>query len=387
MTILEEARALRAYLTGLRRDLHRHPELSWQETRTQALICRELDGLGIPYEKACGTGVLAELHGAGDGPAVGLRADMDALPIAEQNDCAYRSETPGVMHACGHDCHVAMLLGAARILKAREAELRGTVKLIFQPAEEVIEGARAMCTLPQLADLDRVFGAHVWIDLPAGRLSVEEGPRMASADNIELTIRGRSAHGARPHEGVDAIAAACAVVGALQTVVSRRVDPLDAAVVTIGTIQGGTSPNVIADEARLSGTVRSFRPEVRDAVEKHLEAIACTTAAAYGAACEFKYRRCTPATVNEPGSTAIARRAAARLFGGDALLHLEKTTGGEDFAWFLERAPGCYLFIGARNEGKCYPHHHGCFDIDEEALVNGAAMLAQLGLDAGKESE
>ena len=173
MTILEEARALRAYLTGLRRDLHRHPELSWQETRTQALICRELDGLGIPYEKACGTGVLAELHGAGDGPAVGLRADMDALPIAEQNDCAYRSETPGVMHACGHDCHVAMLLGAARILKAREAELRGTVKLIFQPAEEVIEGARDVYAAPARRSRPRVRRARV--DRPSGRAAVGRG--------------------------------------------------------------------------------------------------------------------------------------------------------------------------------------------------------------------
>ena len=390
MTVLDEAKALGEYVTGLRRDIHRHPELGWQETRTQSVICRELDAMGIPYEKVCGTGVVAALRGAADGPAVGLRADMDALPIIEQNiNSGYCSENPGVMHACGHDCHVAMLLGAARILKTHERELHGTVMLIFQPAEEIIEGAHAMCTLPQLPGLDRIFSAHVWIDLPAGAFSIEEGPRMASADNIELRITGKSAHGASPHKGTDAIVAACGVVGALQTVVSRLNDPLEPVVVTIGTIAGGTSSNILADEVRMTGTVRSFSPAVRDHTERLLEQVAVTTAQAYGTDCKFTYRRCTPATINEPISTDIARRAAVRLFGENALEHLEKTTGGEDFAWFLERIPGCYLFIGVRNEqaGQCWPHHHGCFDIDEKALVNGTALLAQIGIDAGKDME
>lgn len=390
MAVLDEAKALRDYVTGLRRDLHRHPELGWQETRTQGIICQQLGAMGIPYEKVCGTGVIATLRGAQDGPAVGLRADMDALPITEQGtDSGYCSETPGVMHACGHDCHVAMLLGAARILKAHENELRGTVTLIFQPAEEVIEGAHAMCGLPQLAGLSRIFAAHVWIDLPTGAFSIEEGPRMASADNIELRVTGKSAHGASPHKGTDAIVAACGVVGALQTVVSRLNDPLEPVVVTIGTIEGGTSSNIIADEVRMTGTVRSFSPAVRDRTERLLEQVAGTAAQAYGAGCKFTYRRCTPATINEPASTAVARRAAVGLFGEGALSHLEKTTGGEDFAWFLERIPGCYVFVGARNEqaGKCWPHHHGCFDIDEEALTGGTALLAQLGIDAGKDME
>lgn len=387
MTILDEAKALQGYVSGLRRDIHRHPELGWQETRTQGVICRELDAMGIPYERVCGTGVIAVLRGAADGPVIGLRADMDALPIAEQNrDSGYCSETPGVMHACGHDCHVAMLLGAARILKSHEGALHGTVKLIFQPAEEVIEGAHKMCTLPQVAEIDRIFAAHVWIDLPVGKLSVEEGPRMASADNIEFTVLGKSAHGASPHKGTDAIVAACGVVGALQTVVSRLNDPLEPVVVTVGTIEGGNSPNILADEVHMTGTVRSFSPQVRDYTEQLIAQVAGSAAQAYGAECCCTYRRCTPATINEPVSTGIARQAAKRLFGDAALAHLEKTTGGEDFAWFLERIPGCYLFVGARNEqaGKCWPHHHGCFDIDEQALVNGTALLALLGIDAGK---
>lgn len=386
MSIMEEVLRLRDELIALRRDIHRHPELGWQETRTQALICAQMDALEIPYEKVCGTGVIAVLEGGAPGPVIGLRADMDALPITEKGACAYASENPGVMHACGHDCHVAMLLTAARVLKAHQSELCGTLKLIFQPAEELIEGGRAMCELPQLADLDRVFGAHIWVDLPVGTFSVEPGPRMASADNIYLTVKGKGAHGAQPHNAVDAIVAACHVVSALQTVVSRNTTPLEPVVVTIGTIEGGTSSNIIANEVRLAGTVRSFSPAVRDATEKRLEQVACTAAQTFGASCDFTYRRCTPATINEPASTEIARQAVETLFGAQTLVHLEKTTGGEDFAWFLEHVPGCYFFIGARNEaaGKCNPLHHDCFDIDEQALVNGTAALVQIGLNAGR---
>ena len=385
MNVLEEVRQHQEHLIGLRRDFHRHPELSWNENRTQKVICRELDELEIPYETVCNTGVIAVLQGSRRGPVIGLRADMDALPITEKSSVEYASQTPGVMHACGHDCHVAMLLVAARILKAHESELQGTVKLIFQPAEEVIEGARSMCALPQLADVQRIFGIHVWIDLPVGTFSVEPGPRMASADNIYLTVRGKSAHGAQPHQSADAIVAACGVVSALQTVVSRNVNPLKPAVVTIGTIAGGTSSNIIANEVKLSGTVRSFCPDVRDAMENRLKEVCCTTAQAYGTTCDFEYCRCTPATINEAASTEMAQKAVAQLFGNEAMVHLEKTTGGEDFAWFLERIPGCYLFVGARSEekGRCWPHHHECFDIDEDALVNGAAVLVQIGLSAG----
>lgn len=385
MDILQEVRELQDHLFALRRDIHQHPELSWKETRTQALICTELDALGIPYEKVCGTGVIGVLRGELDGPVIALRADMDALPVQEQNTHAYRSVHAGVMHACGHDCHVAMLLTAARVLSRHRDVLHGTVKLVFQPAEEVIQGAREMCALPQLADVTRIFGAHVWVDLPVGSFSVEEGPRMASADNLYLTVRGRSAHGAQPHQSTDAIVAACAVVGALQSVVSRTVSPLQPAVVTIGTIEGGRMSNIIADEVKLSGTVRSFDPAVRDAMEQQIAQTASSTAQAYGAVCEMEYQRCTPAVINEPDATAHARSAVSALFGDAAMVHLEKTTGGEDFAWFMERIPGCYLFIGAEpvDGSACYPHHHACFEIDEQALVSGAAILTELALCSG----
>lgn len=382
MNIYEEVLQHKSRLLALRHDFHAHPELGWKEKRTQDVVCRELDELEIPYEKVCGTGVIATIRGRKEKPVIAFRADMDALPIQEKGGCGYASQTPGVMHACGHDCHTAWLLVVARVLKDHVKELNCTVKLLFQPAEECIEGARAMCQLPQLADVEHIFGAHIWIELPVGTFSAQVGPRMASADNIYLTIRGKSAHGATPHQSVDAIVAACAVVQALQTVVSRNNDPRQPLVVTIGTIHGGTSSNIIANEVTLSGTVRSFDPAVRDKMEKRLEEVARTTAAAYGADCEFTYHRCTPALINSPEETELMRKAVVRVFGESALRELEKTTGGEDFAWFRENIPGSYLFVGARNEktGKCWPHHHENFDVDEEALVNGAAVFCQAAL-------
>lgn len=386
MTIYEEVQQQRERLVALRRDIHAHPELGWHETRTHALICRELDELEIPYETVCGTGVIAVIHGGAESPVIAFRADMDALPITEKNTCTYASQTPGVMHACGHDCHTAWLLVTARILKAHASELRCTVKLIFQPAEEIIEGAHAMYELPQLADVSHIFGAHAWIELPVGQFSVEPGPRFASADNIYLTIRGRSAHGAQPQDSVDAIVAASGVIQAIQTVVSRNNHPLQPFVVTIGTINGGTSSNIIANEVKLSGTVRSFSPAVRDKMANRLEEISKAAAAVYGAECEFEYRRCTPAVINCPEETDMLRQAVSQIFGQEALHGLEKTTGGEDFAWFLERIPGSYVRIGASAaaEGKNWPHHHERFDVDEEALVNGAAVLCQTALMFGR---
>lgn len=384
MDILAEATANRERLSSIRRRIHQHPELGWQETETQKLITGELTELGIPWEAVCGTGVIATLKGALPGPVIGLRADMDALPVAEKTGAPYCSQRPGIMHACGHDCHVAILLVTARILRQMAGQLHGTVKLIFQPAEEIIEGGHALSQLPQLDDVSRITALHVWNDLDVGTFSAEEGPRMASADNIYLTVQGKSAHGAQPHQGVDAIVAACAVVEQLQLVASRMVSPLEPVVVTIGTIQGGTTSNIIANEVKMSGTVRCFSRQLRERLPQLLEQVASAAAAACGASCQLEYRPCTPAVINEPTSTAIARGCITKLFGADKLVHLERTMGGEDFAWYLEKIPGCFLFVGARN-GKSYPHHHECFDIDEAALVNGAALLTQFALDAGKE--
>lgn len=387
MDTLTAVLSLEEHLLALRHHIHQNPELGWHEQETQALILRELEELGIPCETVCGTGVIATLEGGQPGPVVGLRADMDALPIQEKLDAPYCSRKDGVKHACGHDCHVAMLLTAARVLTGCRDQLHGTVKFIFQPAEEIIEGAHAMAQLPQIEGIDRIFGLHVWNDLDVGTFSVEVGPRLACADNIYLTIRGKSAHGAQPHNGVDAIVAACAVVEQLQTAVSRKVDPLEPVVVTIGTIHGGTASNIIADEVQLSGTVRCFNKDLRADLPRILEDLAVTTAQAHGATCEFKYAPCAPPVINEASSTAIAQKAVTDLFGADKLVHLEKTMGGEDFSWFLEKIPGCYIFVGARNEaaGKCWPHHHACFDVDERSLVNGTALLVKLALGNGKE--
>lgn len=386
MTILEEVLQQKDRLISFRRDIHSHPELGWNENRTHDLICHELDELDIPYETVCGTGIIAVIHGPEKAPVIALRADMDALPIMEQNCCSYVSQVPGVMHACGHDCHVAWLLITARILKEHINDLNCTVKLIFQPAEEIIEGAHAMYKLPQLDDVSHVFGAHVWNELPVGKFSVEPGPRFASADNIYLTIKGHSSHGAQPQDSVDAIVAASGVIQALQTVVSRNNHPLQPFVVTIGTIEGGTSSNIIASEVKLSGTVRSFDPEVRDKMELRLKEVAELASKVYGAECEFEYRRCTPAVINCPEETEMLRKAVIQTFGEDSLDGLERTMGGEDFAWYLERIPGSYIRVGGNNveKGKYWPHHHEKFDIDEDALVNGATILCQTALMFGK---
>ena len=387
MNILPNVLAHQGHMIDLRRQIHQNPELGWQEYDTQALILRELGELNIPCERVCGTGVVAVLRGALPGPVTGLRADMDALPIQEKSDVPYRSQKDGIMHACGHDCHVAILLTVARVLKENQGRLCGTIKLLFQPAEEIIEGAHALSMIPQIADLDRIAAVHVWNDLDVNTFSAEIGPRLACAENIDLTIHGKSAHGAQPQNSVDAILAACAVVEQLQIVASRKVSPLEPVVVTIGTIQGGTMSNIIANEVRLSGTVRCFSPQLRAQLPAMLEQIAVSTAQAHGATCDFTYHSCTPPVLNEESSTRIAQEAITKLFGAEALVHLEKTMGGEDFAWYLERIPGCLVFVGARNKktGKFWPHHHECFDVDEQALVNGAALLAQFALDAGKE--
>jgi amidohydrolase len=240
-----------------------------------------------------------------------------------------------------------------------------------------------MIRQPQIADIDNIMAVHIWNGLPVGVISAEAGPRMACADNIYLKIKGKSAHGASPQQSVDAIVAACAVVTALQTVVSRKVDPLEPVVVSIGTIHGGTSSNIIANEVELSGTVRCFAPKLRETIPLILEGLALQTAKAYGAECDFEYRRCTPPTINEAKSSERACRAVVKLLGKQGLVRMEKVMGGEDFAWYLEKFPGCIAFIGSRNEAedKCWPHHHERFDVDESAFVNGTALLVQYVLE------
>jgi amidohydrolase len=386
MDILTLAKAAEPRIIALRRDLHRHPELSWQELRTTALAEAELMALGIPARRFDGqTGVVGTLRGekAQGGKILLLRADMDALPISENTGLPFASENDGVMHACGHDTHTAMLLGAARILSELRDRFAGEVRLLFQPAEEISAGADSCIAQGVLADVDAAFGIHIWGDLNAPAFSIESGSRMASCDNFTLTVRGVAAHGSAPQQGVDAVVAAAAVIMQLQTVVSRMSDPRVPLVLTIGRIQGGQRFNIIADTVELVGTVRTHDKAMRTEVERHIRRVAEHTAAAFGATAELAYEYLAPPVVNDPQLTAMARAAATRLFGEGALGTLPQLMSSEDFSSYLERVPGVFCFLGGRSEvlGYTAANHNERFTVDESALVRGAALYAQFALD------
>jgi amidohydrolase len=380
--LLERARGFEAELIALRRDLHRHPELAFQETRTAAIAAERVAALGFDVRTGIArTGVVADLAN-GSGPVVALRADMDALPIQEAGDADYRSTVPGVMHACGHDAHVTGLVGAARLVAEakRDGTLpAGTVRLLFQPSEEASDaenksGARRMVEEGALAGVDAVFGLHVGAHLPAGRLFISPGPIMAGSDIMHVTIRGRSAHAARPHEGVDAVVLAAHFVLACQNAVARRIAPAAEGVLTLGTIRGGVAENVIAEEVALRGTIRYFDEGVREVLRGELYR-AAAVAEALGGEATVDYREGYPPVVNDEAMTALAREAAATVFGADAILPFGAMMGAEDFALFLQQAPGAFLWLGAALDPP-REHHHPRFDIDEGALPRGAALLA-----------
>lgn len=384
MTIKKLAEQYKDYVIDLRREFHMYPESSWEEFRTSSRVKEELDKLEIPYISLAGTGVLATIKGKNPGKTVALRGDMDALETTETNDIPYKSKHEGKMHACGHDGHTAMLLGAAKILKDIQDELNGTVYLIFQPAEEVAGGAKKMIEESDFMDnVDSVFGIHLWSDIEIGKVSVEAGPRMASADFFSLKIKGKAGHGSMPHQTVDAVVAASAVVMDLQSVVSREISPLDSAVLTIGSFHSGTRFNIIAGEATLEGTTRCFKPEIREKLPDIIERIAKNTAASYRADASLSYTWATPATINDEECSKIAAGSVEKILGKDGVTKMEKTTGGEDFAYFLEKAPGVLAFVGIRNEekGACYPHHHDKFNMDEDALEIGTALYVQYAVD------
>jgi amidohydrolase len=376
-----EAEGLRQALVGWRRDLHQHPELAFEEERTAACVAAVLGALGLAVREGLGgTGVLGSLQGGQPGPAVMLRADMDALPIQETSDVPYRSQTPGVMHACGHDGHVAMLLGAATLLARHAAELPGRVQFLFQPAEEGLGGANAVIADGALANPQpaAIFGLHLANSLPFGRVLAQSGPLMAAADILRITLRGRGGHGARPHETVDAIAVAGQVLSALQTIVSRNVDPQETAVLTIGTIQGGTAFNIIAEEVTLAGTIRTFSPAVRTTILTRLQVLLDGVTAGMGARYELDVQSAAPAVVNDPTISEIARAAAVQVAGSSAVAWHPPMMASEDFAEYLALVPGCYMMIGSGNEelGLNMEHHNPRFDFDERALPMGTALLA-----------
>ncbi|HET6275526.1 MAG TPA: M20 family metallopeptidase [Candidatus Cybelea sp.] len=375
---MEESDALAARVVELRRAIHRRPELGFEERETASLIERELDSLGIEHRRAAGTGIVARIDGAIAGRVAGLRADMDALPILERSGEPFASEVDGKMHACGHDAHTAMLLGAARVLSETKAQLAGRIVLLFQPAEEGPGGALPMIEEGALDDppVEAIAMLHVDSRLDVGTVGVTGGPVNASADEFHITVSGTGGHGAYPHASIDAIPASAAIVLALQNVVARETDPLASAVLTVGTIAGGYRNNVIADEVKLSGTLRAYDPTVRAELERRLHRIVTGVAAAYGARAEVRILRGYPPVCN---STALAEQFSSYLRAHTSLIveAPAPTMGAEDFAYFAERVPGLLMRLGVRSEaaGATHPIHSAQFRLDERALPLGVTAL------------
>lgn len=382
---LARTRAERDWIVAVRREIHRHPEVMYEEVRTSAVVRRELDALGIPYRHPVAiTGVVATI-GRGDGPCVALRADMDALPIHEQADVAFRSEVDGKMHACGHDCHTAMLLGAARVLKAHEADIRGTVKLLFQPAEEGGAGGLKMCEEGALESprVDRAFGIHVWPYVPTGTIAGRAGTFLAATGMVHIVVSGVGGHAAMPHTTVDPIVASAAIVTALQTVVSRSTDPLEAAVLSITTIHGGEAFNVIPPSVTLTGTIRSLSTAGIQVLQARIRTMAAGVAAGHGCEATVTFPSPDyPATVNDAASWQLATEVAGAMLGETAVHQVPPVMGGEDFSYVLERVPGCFVGLGVANPaiGATFGVHHPKFLVDEDALPIGAALHAAMAM-------
>lgn len=375
------------YILEMRRYFHMHPELSFEEFETTKKISEELDKMGIQYEiptEEPKTGVIGLIKGGKPGKTVALRADIDALNVTEENDVDYKSQNVGKMHACGHDTHMAMLLGAAKMLKEVQDDLCGKVYLIFQPAEEVGLGAKYMIRQGSwFEETDNIYGSHIWSGVEAGKISVEAGDRMAAADMFKIKLKGKSGHGSLPNETVDAVVVGSAVVQALQQLVSRNYSPLDSVTVTIGSFHSGNRFNIIAGEAEMEGTNRYFSREIGERIEKDMRRVIKGVCDAYGATYEMEYTYILGPTFNEEESSKIAAKAIEKIAGKDTVGLMQKTTGGEDFAFYLEKKPGCFGFVGCRNPeiGADYPHHSEHFNVDESVLANGAATYAQYAID------
>lgn len=368
-------------MVELRRDLHRHPELGFQETRTSGVVADRLNHLGFEVQRGVGqTGVVGILGGERRGPTVLMRFDMDALPMTEENETDYVSLNPGVMHACGHDGHTAMGLGVASLIAKYQPRLAGTVKMLFQPAEEGLGGALAVIADGALANPkpDVALGMHLWNEIPVGQVRATPGPTMASSSIFTLTVHGKGGHGAAPHKSVDPILAAAHIVAALQSIVSRNIDPLESVVISVGQISAGTTFNVIPGKAELKGTVRSYNIDLHRLVYRRILEMAQNMASAFRCQVSMETVAIVPAVVNAGGPTETVRRAAARFVGPDNVI-LGRTMGAEDMGYILDEIPGCYFFVGSMNEsrGLSYPHHHPRFDFDEQAMVYGVATMAQ----------
>ncbi len=378
--VLSAAQDFLPWMIEVRRDLHQNPELGLEEHRTNSRVRTLLDEMGIEYEDGLGgTGVLGLIHGTGEGKVVALRADMDALPIQDDKDVPYASKIPGKMHACGHDVHTTVLLGAARLLAKNKDSFAGTVKLLFQPAEETVGGAKLLIKCGALEDprVDAIFGLHVDPDLEVGTVGLHFGQRNASSDDLEIVVHGKASHGAYPYDGVDAIVAAAQVISSLQTIVSRNVDAREAAVVSLGTIHGGTQANILADRVELVGTVRCLNQTTRAFVLQRIRETAEAVAHGLGARAEVNIEPSYDPVVNDPAMVEIVRESSKELLGDDAVVvNTTPQMGVEDFGYYLSEVPGAFYSMGVRNESKgiVHPVHNGLFDADENAMPIAVAL-------------
>ena len=379
-SILAAAREILPWMIEIRRDLHQHPELGLEEHRTSSKVRELLDEMGIEHEDGLGgTGVLGTIRGSAEGRVVALRADLDALPIQDKKDVAYSSQVPGRMHACGHDAHTTMLLGAARLLVEERTSLPGIVKLLFQPAEETVGGAKLMIEAGALDNprVDAIFGLHVDPSLDVGTVGLHFGQRNASSDDLEIIVHGGAAHAAYPYLGVDAIVAAAHVVTSLQTIVSRNVDAREAAVVSLGTIHGGTQTNIVADRVELVGTLRCLNQATRSAVQQRIKETAKAVALGMGARAEVRIEPSYDPLVNDDSMVAIVRESSRKLLGENGVVVFDKPLMGvEDFGYYLSEVPGAFYSLGVRNEteGIVHPVHQGLFDIDESSMAIAVAL-------------
>jgi amidohydrolase len=372
------ARRLEPELIETRRDIHMNPELGFEERRTSGLVRDRLRSLGLKPKILASTGVAAVVPGEKPGPVVMIRCDMDALPIQEETGTPFASRVPGKMHACGHDLHTSILLGTARLLVDRRPE-KGSVKLNFQPAEEGLNGAQAMIDagIMDRPKVDAALGYHIWQGLPVGKVGVVTGPAMAAVDRFTIRIHGVGGHAAYPHKAVDPVLISAQVVNALQSIVSRDVNPLDSVVVTVASIHGGTAFNIIPPSVEMTGTVRTFSKAARKEVPKRMETIVRQVASAMGGKGEIHYVNEHPAVVNDARLAEFMRKVAADVVGKANVVAAEPSMGGEDMALYQEMVPGCYIFVGSAPRGEVFPHHHPRFNPEESVMPVAAAIMAE----------
>lgn len=377
----KDVEALSGRLVAWRRELHRHPEIAHKEVWTSAYVRAHFKKLGLPAKSLAGTGLRAVLKGRPGGKTVALRTDMDALPLQEEGDKKFRSLNPGAAHACGHDGHMAVLMAAAELLAKRKERFKGNVVFLCQPAEELPPGgAQLMIKAGALEGVGAIFGLHLWQRLPTGTVGIVKGPMMAQSDNFRITVKGRGGHASMPQATVDPILTAAELVVNLQSIVSRNVDPLKPAVLSFGTIYGGTVYNIIPNEVKLSGTVRMFDPKIQTLMKKRLREIVEGTCAAFKATADFEYEEGYPPLVNDPASVDFVLAVVEKALGEENIIAVDPVMGGEDFAYYLQEVPGAFFFLGA-GDGTKYPHHHPAFDIDEKALPPAAFLMTALALE------